>query len=54
MSKILGMMLLMIGAAHFAMATYGAPATPEIGAGSAGSALALISGALLAIRGRRK
>jgi hypothetical protein len=50
MSKLLGMMLLVAGTAHFAMAT----ATPEIGVGSAGSALALVSGALLVIRGRRK
>ena len=49
MSKLLGMMLLVVGTAHFAMAT-----TPEIGVGSAGSALALVSGALLVIRGRRK
>ncbi len=50
MQKILGMMILIAGASQFAMAT----AVPEIGVGSAGSALALISGAMLVIRGRRK
>lgn len=50
MRKAVGMLLLLVGASSFAMA---AP-TPEIGAGSAGSALALLSGALLVIRGRRK
>ncbi len=45
------MMLLVIGASAFAM---GVPAVPEISAGSAGSAVALLSGALLVIRGRRK
>ncbi len=49
MQKVLGMMLLIAGASQFAMAT-----VPEIGVGSAGSAIALISGALLVIRGRRK
>ena len=51
MQKIVGMMLLIAGASQFAMAT---PAVPEIGVGSAGSALALLSGAMLVIRGRRK
>jgi hypothetical protein len=50
MQKILGMMILIAGASQFAMAT----AVPEIGVGSAGSAIALISGAMLVIRGRRK
>jgi hypothetical protein len=48
--KIVGMMLLLAGAASFAMAT----PVPEVGAGSAGSAVALLSGALLVIRGRRR
>ena len=51
MRRVLGMMLLVVGASHFAM---GVSTVPEIGVGSAGSALALLSGALLVIRGRRK
>lgn len=51
MQKILGMMILIGGASQLAMAV---SAVSEIGVGSAGSALALISGALLVIRGRRK
>ncbi len=51
MQKVLGMMILVAGASQFAMA---ALAVPEIGVGSAGSAIALISGAMLVIRGRRK
>jgi hypothetical protein len=51
MQKALGMMILLVGASNFAMAV---AATPEIGAASAGSAIALISGALLVMRGRRK
>ncbi len=49
MTKVLGMMLLLAGTASFAMAT-----VPEVGVGSAGSAIALLSGALLVVRGRRK
>ena len=52
MEKIVGMMILLAGASQFTMAST-AP-VPEIGVGSAGSALALISGAMLVIRGRRK
>lgn len=51
MNKALGMLLL-ASVSSFAMA--GIPVAPEIGAGSAGSAIALVSGALLVIRGRRK
>ena len=51
MQKILGMMFLVIGVSAFALAV---PAAPEIGAGSAGSAVALLSGVLLMVRGRRK
>ncbi len=47
---ILGIMLLVAGASSVAMATV----TPEIPAGSAGSAIALVSGMLLIFRGRRK
>lgn len=49
MTKTVGMLLLLVGSASFAMAS-----VPEVGAGSAGSAIALLSGALLVIRGRRK
>jgi len=52
MQKIVGMMILIAGASQFAMAST-AP-VPEIGVGSASSALALISGAMLVLRGRRK
>ncbi len=50
MQKIVGMMLLVAGASAFAMGAV----VPEIGVGSAGSAVALLSGALLVIRGRHK
>src|ERR1022692_1915418 len=50
MTRMVGMMLLLIGAAGFAMAN----PVPEIDPGSAGSALALLSGALLVVRGRSK
>ncbi|HYL37317.1 MAG TPA: hypothetical protein VEV17_15475 [Bryobacteraceae bacterium] len=49
--KYLGMVLLLVGASAAAFAQ---PAVPEIGAGSAVSAIALLSGALLVLRGRRK
>ena len=50
--KILGVVLLFIGLGN---AVYAGPATaPEINPASAGSALALISGLVLVIRGRRK
>jgi hypothetical protein len=52
MNKALGMMLLLAGVSSLAMAA--TAAVPEIGVGSAGSAMALVSGALLVIRGRRK
>lgn len=51
MMKALGMVLLLVGVSTFASAI---TAVPEIDPGSAGSALALLSGALLVIRGRRK
>jgi hypothetical protein len=51
MRKVLGMMLLVAGASVIAM---GGPSVPEISAGSAGSAVAMLSGALLILRGRRK
>jgi hypothetical protein len=43
-------MFLLVGMSSFAFAT----AVPEISPASAGSALALVSGALLVMRGRRK
>lgn len=49
--KLLGIALMFVAVAGFAQATV---AVPEIDPGSAGSALALLSGALLVIRGRRK
>lgn len=48
--KVLGMALLVIGCAGIALARI---SVPEIDPGSAGSALALISGALLVMRGRK-
>jgi len=48
--KYLGMALLFVGVSGLALAT----AVPEIDAGSAGSAIALLSGAVLLIRARRK
>jgi len=48
--KILGSMLILIGVGSAAFAA----AVPEIGPASAGSAIALISGAVLVMRGRRK
>jgi hypothetical protein len=47
---VLGIVLLMAGASTYAMATV----APEIGVGSAGSAIALVSGMLMVIRGRRR
>jgi hypothetical protein len=48
--KLLGMALLFVGVSSLACAY----TVPEIDAGSAGSAIALLSGALLIIRARRK
>lgn len=51
--KIIGLTMLLVGAAGSAMA--GVPAvTPEIDSATAVGALALLSGALLVIRSRRK
>ena len=49
--KLVGMFLLAIGASTFASA---ALVAPEIDPASAGSALALLSGTVLVIRGRRR
>jgi hypothetical protein len=50
MYKVLGLTLLFLGATGAALAT----ATPEIDPGSAGSALAILAGCALMIRGRRR
>lgn len=50
--KTLGIALIFLAVSNFATAT--AIYAPEIDPGSAGSALALLSGALLVIRGRKK
>jgi hypothetical protein len=52
MLKTIGMMMLLVGAAGSAMAGL-VTAVPEIDSASAAGALALLSGALLVIRGRR-
>jgi hypothetical protein len=52
MTKVLGMMLLLIGASAFAMADI--TTAPEIDPASATSALAMLAGAVLVIRGRKK
>ena len=51
MVKLIGAMLLLMGMAGFA---FGPPTAPEISPDSATTALALISGAVLVMRGRRK
>ena len=51
MNKLYVLALLTIGCVTVASAI---PAGPEIDANSAGSALALLSGAVLVLRGRRK
>jgi len=50
--KTIGMALLLMGLSSFAMA--GTPTTPEISPATGVAALALVSGAVLVIRGRRK
>jgi hypothetical protein len=51
MVKLIGAMLLLMGMAGFA---FGPPSVPEISPDSATTAVALISGALLVMRGRRR
>jgi hypothetical protein len=51
MTKILGFALILMAASTALMAI---PATPEIDAATGSSALALVAGALLVMRGRRK
>jgi hypothetical protein len=50
--KHLGLAVIFLGTASFTFAS--APVVPEIDANSAASAVALISGGLLVLRGRRK
>jgi hypothetical protein len=52
MLKAVGMFLILVGVSGFALAN--PVAVPEISAGSASSALALVSGAILVFRGRKK
>ena len=52
MTKTVGIMLVFLGLSALAIAAV--PVAPEIDPGSASSALALLGGALLIIRGRRK
>jgi hypothetical protein len=52
MMKIAGMMLLLAGLAGFATAE--STLAPELSANAAGTALAVLSGAMLVIRGRKK
>jgi hypothetical protein len=51
MRKTLGLLTLFIGASFCCWAP---PSTPEIDPASGGSALALVAGALLVLRGRKK
>ncbi len=52
MQKVVGMLLLVAGASMFAVGA--TTVVPEISAGSAGSAVTLLSGVLMMIRGRRR
>jgi hypothetical protein len=51
--KPIGMVLLIVSLSSWAFAGAGSP-VPEVGPASGVAALALVSGALLVIRGRRK
>jgi hypothetical protein len=52
--KVIGFVLLAIGASSFAFAGNGGFGVPEIDPGSAVSVVAMLSGGLLMVRGRRK
>ena len=52
MMKLIGAVLLVMGMGSIASAL--TPVVPEIGPASAGTAIALIAGAVLVMRGRRK
>jgi hypothetical protein len=51
MTKIAGIMMLLVGISGLALAV---PVGPEISPNTAGSALALLTGAALVIRSRRR
>jgi len=51
MTRIIGSALLLMGAAGYAL---GAVAAPEIDASSSMSAITLLAGSLVVLRGRRK
>jgi hypothetical protein len=51
MTKIVGFALILVGTSGALLAF---SAVPEVDAGTGGSALALVAGALLVIRGRRR
>ena len=51
MTRITGLMLLLVGAAGYAFA---GAVTPEIDASSAAGAIALVSGAMVVLWGRRR
>jgi len=53
MKNVVHVVLLTLAVAGFASATWAVPEIPA-GAGSAGSTLALLAGALIVIRARRK
>ena len=53
MRKLIGMLMLLAGVSALLQAT-GPAAVPEVMPASGAGALALLSGALLVIRGRRK
>jgi len=52
--KVLGLTLLLVGMSGAVMAVDGTASVPEIAGGSAASALALVSGAMLLVRSRRR
>jgi hypothetical protein len=52
--KFVGMALILAGFSGFAFAGGIAPPAPEIGPASGAGAVALLAGAILVIRGRRK
>lgn len=54
MKKVAGMFLIFAAMSAVAFANQGPPVTPEIDPSSAASALALLSGVALMIRGRKK
>lgn len=51
MNRVFGICVVFMGAAGYALA---GSVAPEVDAGSAGAAIALISGGLLVLRSRRK